>query len=90
MASLIWSVQRSHKYVILWDALQIMTPLLTYDVTPLCKKNFVKFKLSYRGPHLWNKFIARNNDLLEAVTIKIFKMRLQKIIFASTNVLENF
>ena len=24
----------------------------------LCKKNFAKFKLSYCGPHLWNKFIA--------------------------------
>ena len=33
---------------------------------PLCKKNFVKFKLSYCVPHLWNKFIAPNNDLLEA------------------------
>ena len=38
---------------------------------PLCKKNFAKSKLSYRGPHLLNKFIARNNDLLEAVTIRI-------------------
>ena len=57
---------------------------------PLCKKNFAKFKLSYRGPHLWNKFIAPNNDLLEAVTIHIFKIRLKKIIFASTNILEDF
>ena len=56
----------------------------------LCKKNFAKFKLSYRGPHLWNKFIAPNNDLLEAVTIHIFKIRLKKIIFASTNILEDF
>ena len=54
---------------------------------PLCKKNFAKFKLSYRRPHLWNKFIGRNNDLLEAVTIDIFKMQLKKIIFASTNIL---
>ena len=38
---------------------------------PLCKKNFAKFKLSYRGPNLRNKFIAPNNDLLEAVTIHI-------------------
>ena len=29
----------------------------------LCKKNSVKL------PHLWNKFIAPNNDLLEAVAI---------------------
>ena len=57
---------------------------------PLCKKNFAKFKLSYRGPHLWNKFIAPNNDLLEAVTIHIFKIRLKKIIFASTNISEDF
>ena len=57
---------------------------------PLCKKNFAKFKLSHRGPHLWNKFIAPNNDLLEAVTIHIFKIRLKKIIFASTNILEDF
>ena len=57
---------------------------------PLCKKNFVKRKLSYRGPHLWNEFIAPNNDLLEAVTIHIFKIRLKKIIFASTNMLEYF
>ena len=56
---------------------------------PLCKKNFAKFKLNYRGPHLWNRFIAPN-DLLEAVTIKIFKIRLKKIIFASSNVLEDF
>ena len=40
---------------------------------PLCKKNFAKFKLSYRVSHLWNKFIA-----------------IKKIIFASTNILEDF
>ena len=54
---------------------------------PLYKKNF---NLSYRVPQLWNKFIAPNNDLLEAVTIKLFKIRLKKIIFASTNILEDF
>ena len=43
---------------------------------PLCKKN------------LWNRFIAPNNDLLEAVTIHIFKIRLKKIIFGSTNILQ--
>ena len=37
---------------------------------PLYKKNFVKCKLSYHGPQLWNKFIAPNNDLLEALTIQ--------------------
>ena len=57
---------------------------------PLCKKNFTKFKLSYRGPRLWNKFITLNNDLLEAATINLFKIRLKKIIFASTNMLEDF
>ena len=57
---------------------------------PLCKKNFAKFKLSYHGPHLWHKFIAPNNDLLEAVTIYIFKIRLKKVIFAPTNILEDF
>ena len=41
---------------------------------PLYKKNFTKFKLSYYGPHLWNKFIAPNNDQLEAVRTNIFKM----------------
>ena len=49
---------------------------------PLCKKNFAKFKLSYS--------IAPNNDLLEAVTIHLFKIQLKKIIFASTNILEDF
>ena len=39
---------------------------------PLCKKNFEKFKLSCRGPHLL--------DLLESV----FKIRLKKSIFASS------
>ena len=57
---------------------------------PLCKKNFAKLKSSYRRPHLWNKFIAPRNDLLEAVTILIFKIRLKRIIFASTNILEDF
>ena len=57
---------------------------------PFCKKNFAKFKLSYPGPLLWNKFIAPKNDLLEAVTVHIFKIRLKKIIFASTNMLEDF
>ena len=42
---------------------------------PLCKKNFAKFKLSYRGTHLWNKFIAPKNDILEVVTIHIFKIQ---------------
>ena len=51
---------------------------------PLCKKNLSKFKLSYHGPHLWNIFIAPNNDLLEAVTIRIFKIQFKKIIVAST------
>ena len=55
----------------------------------LCKKNFAKSKLSYRGPHIWNIFIASNNDLLEAVTISIFKIGLKKIIFTSTIVLED-
>ena len=57
---------------------------------PLCKKNFAKLKSSYRRPHLWNKFIAPRNDLLEAVTILIFNIRLKRIIFASTNILEDF
>ena len=57
---------------------------------PLCQKNYGKSELSYRGPQLWNKFIVPNNDLLEAVTIHIFKIRLKKIIFASTNILEDF
>ena len=30
---------------------------------PLYKENFPKFKLRYCRPHLWNKFIAPNNDL---------------------------
>ena len=55
---------------------------------PLCKKNIAKFKLSYRESHLWNKFIAPNNDILEVVTIHMFKIRLKKIIFAS--ILEDF
>ena len=56
----------------------------------LCKKNFGKAKLSYHGPHLWNKFIAPNYDLLKTVTIHIFKIQLKNIIFASTNILEDF
>ena len=74
-----------------------LTPINKYTIRskniffkPLFKKNFAKFKLSYREPHLWTKFIAPNNDLLEAVTIHIFKIRLKKIIFASTNILEDF
>ena len=54
---------------------------------PLYKKIFAKFKLSYRRLYLWNKFISPNNDLLGVVTIHIFKIRLKKIIFASTNIL---
>ena len=46
---------------------------------PLSKKNFAKFKLSYRRSHLWNKFIIPNNDLLEAVKIHISKIRLKKL-----------
>ena len=48
----------------------------------LCKENFAKVKLNYCRPHLHNKFIAQNNDLLEAVAIDIFK--LGNIIFSST------
>ena len=57
---------------------------------PLCKKNFEKFKLSCRGTHLRNKFLAPNNDLLEAVTIHILKIRLEVITFTSTNTLKGF
>ena len=56
----------------------------------ICKENLAKFTLSYRRLHLWNKFIAPNNGLLETVKIQIFEMRLKKIIFASTNILEDF
>lgn len=41
-------------------------------------------------PHLWNEFIDLNNNLLEVVTINIFKIRLKKIIFVPANVLEKF
>ena len=37
-----------------------------------------------------SSFIVPNNDLLEAVTKNIFKIRLKKEIFASTNILEDF
>ena len=48
---------------------------------PSCKKNFAKFTLSYLGSHLYNIFIASINDLLEAVTTTMFKIRLiEKII----------
>ena len=57
---------------------------------PLSNKKFEKFKLSYPGTHLRNKFIATNNDLLVAVTIHILKIRLEKITFTSTNTLEDF
>ena len=48
-------------------------------IKPLCKKNLTRFKLSYRGSHLWNKFIAPKNDLLEAVTEHIFKILLKRL-----------
>ena len=54
---------------------------------PFYKKKFAKFKLSYRRPRLQNTFIALSNDLLQAVTIHIFKIKLEKIIFESTNIL---
>ena len=57
---------------------------------PICIKKLAKFKLNYYGPHLRNKVIAPNNDLLQDVTINIFKMRLKKIIFASNKILEIF
>lgn len=46
----------------------------------LCKKSFSKFKLTYRGAHLWNKFISpnRSNCLLEAGSINMFKLRLKR------------
>ena len=50
---------------------------------PLCKNSFAKVKLIHLGPQLWN------NDLLEAVTINIFKTH-KKNIFASTNILKDF
>ena len=46
---------------------------------PLCKKNFAKFELSYCRPHLWNKFNAPNNDLLEDESIIILKILLKYI-----------
>ena len=57
---------------------------------PLCKKNFANFKLRYREPHLWNKFIVPNNNLLESVTINISKIQLKKTNFVSTNKLKDF
>ena len=57
---------------------------------PLYKKNCAKFKLSYCRSHSWNKSIAPNNDLLETLTINIFKTQLQNVIFVSTNILKDF
>ena len=54
---------------------------------PLCKKNFSKFKLLRTTLHGIN--LLPNNDLLEAVTINMFKIRLKEIIFASINILED-
>ena len=50
------------------------------DLKMYCS-NQAKFKLSYRGPHLWNKFIGPHNYLLEAVTINIFKIQLKRLSF---------
>ena len=43
------------------------------DLKIYCSNHYVRttLQLSYRRPHLRNKFIAPNNDLLEAVTIHI-------------------
>ena len=57
---------------------------------PLCRRNFATFKLSYRGPHLWNKFIAPNNHLANAKTIEIFKKGLKRCIFTYPTLLDNF
>ena len=46
---------------------------------PICKKNFSKCKLSYHGPRLWNIFITPNNELSEAVTKNMFKIRLKRL-----------
>ena len=74
-----------------------LNPIKKYTTTsknallkPVCQKNFAKFELSYPGPHLWNKFITRNNDLLKSVTINIFQIQFKMIIFVSTNLLGKF
>ena len=53
----------------------------------LYKKNFGKFKLNYRRPILWYKFIDPNNDLLEAETINIFKIWLKFFLHSNWNLL---
>ena len=55
----------------------------------LSKKNLAKFMLSFRGTHLWNIFIAPNDNLLEAGTIHIFKIRLKKIICWNNTHIQN-
>ena len=54
---------------------------------PSIKKRFAKFKLKYRGLHLWNKFVAPKNNLSEVQTIKMFKKHSIKVY---ANLLEYF
>ena len=62
------------------------------DLKIYCSNHYVR-KTSrnlIRGPHLLNRFIASNNDVLEAAIMHMLKVRLKKIIFASTYILEYF
>ena len=53
---------------------------------PLCRTNFDKFCITYRGPSLWNKIVLNNFDFSDNPSFSSFKFELKKIIFSLRNV----
>ena len=51
------------------------------------KSKFSQVCINYRGPHLWNTIVLRQNtDLEQSITLKLFKERLKAYLFTLNDV----
>ena len=57
---------------------------------PLCRTDFDKFSVDYRGPFLWNKIVRGKFYFPELPSFLSFRYRLKKQIFSLENALTYF
>ena len=55
-------------------------------VTPLVKRRYGQFKISYRAPHLWNNIVANKDHLHNIQSLPLFGINIKQILM---NNLEN-
>ena len=59
-------------------------------VEPFNKTKFSEFAISSRGPHLWNKLIASNDNLYNHHSFTIFKNKVRTLLLGIEDILQYF